>query len=353
MQIDYLFVRSFYRDIPEGDAREAIRFYTQQATSYWDEFGLYSRAAIAWLMQQNGNKEKAAEILAWFRKTATTDKEKGMYWANNRPSYTSLYQPIETHCLIMALFHRIAPDVQEADKMKQWLLTQKRTQNWTSTPATQNAVYALLLTGSNWLSEDPQVTVDYGEEPVVVDGSYLKQEITPSNNQMAIVKSQSSPVWGAVYTQYFAPVTEIKKQKGVLNVEKMLFIEVNNGNEKQLRPVSEGEPLRVGEKAVVRLTIRTDRMMDYVFLKDLRAACFEPAEPFSGSQYRDGIWYYRSSKDISENIYIEHLPQGTFVLEYPVYVARPGKYAGGISTIQCLYAPEFVGHTEGITVTTD
>lgn len=353
MQIDYLFVRSFYRDIPEGDAREAIRFYTQQATSYWDEFGLYSRAAIAWLMQQNGNKEKAAEILAWFHKTATTDKEKGMYWANNRPSYTSLYQPIETHCLIMALFHRIAPDVQEADRMKQWLLTQKRTQNWTSTPATQNAVYALLLTGSDWLSEDPQVTVDYGEEPVVVDGSYLKQEITPSNNQMAIVKSQSSPVWGAVYTQYFAPVTEIKKQKGVLNVEKMLFIEVNNGNEKQLRPVSEGEPLRVGEKAVVRLTIRTDRMMDYVFLKDLRAACFEPAEPLSGSQYRDGIWYYRSSKDISENIYIEHLPQGTFVLEYPVYVARPGKYAGGISTIQCLYAPEFVGHTEGITVTTD
>ena len=96
--------------------------------------------------------------------------------------------------------------------------------------------------------------------------------------------------------------------------------------------------------------IRTDRMMDYVLLKDLRAACFEPAEPLSGSEYRNGIWYYRSSKDISENIYIEHLPQGTFVLEYPLYVARDGKYAGGMASIQCLYAPEFVSHTEGTTV---
>ena len=170
------------------------------------------------------------------------------------------------------------------------------------------------------------------------------------NSTLSVEKSGEAPVWGAVYIQYFAPIPEIKKQKGVLYVEMKLFVEVNYGDEKQLRPVSEGEPLRVGDKAIVRLTIRTARMVDYVFLKDLRAACFEPAEPLSGSQYRDGVWYYRSSKDISENMYIEHLPQGTFVLEYPVYVAREGRYAGGIASIQCLYAPEFVSHTEGTRV---
>ena len=131
------------------------------------------------------------------------------------------------------------------------------------------------------------------------------------------------------------------------DVEKMIFREVTTGEGKQLRPISDGEPLRVGDKAVVRLTIRTDRRMDYVFLKDLRATSFEPAEVLSSSQYRDGVWYYRSSKDVSENIYIEHLPQGTFVLEYPVYVARSGQYASGMATIQCLYAPEYVSHTEG------
>jgi hypothetical protein len=30
-----------------------------------------------------------------------------------------------------------------------------------------------------------------------------------------------------------------------------------------------------------------------------------------------------------------------------------GEYAGGISTIQCLYAPEFVSHTEGNIVKVD
>lgn len=35
LQLEFLFVRSSYRDIPEqGDAREAIRFYTTQAEKH-------------------------------------------------------------------------------------------------------------------------------------------------------------------------------------------------------------------------------------------------------------------------------------------------------------------------------
>ena len=145
----------------------------------------------------------------------------------------------------------------------------------------------------------------------------------------------------------------MKKQKGVLNVEKKLFVETNNGSGQQLRPVSPAEPLRVGDNVVVRLVVRTDREMDYVYLKDLRAGCFEPANQLSGSLYRDGVWYYQSPTDVSENFFFDRLPQGTFVLEYAVYVSRTGEYAGGISTIQCLYAPEFVSHTEGGIVKVD
>ena len=142
-------------------------------------------------------------------------------------------------------------------------------------------------------------------------------------------------------------------KKKVLNVEKLLFVETNNGTERQLRPVTPDEPLSVGDKVVVRLVVRTDREIDYVFLKDLRAGCFEPADQLSGSIYRDGVWYYQSPTDVSENFFFERLPQGTFVLEYAVYVSRTGEYAGGISTIQCLYAPEFVSHTEGNIVKVD
>lgn len=358
-QVEYLFVRSFYRDIPElGEAREAIRYYTRQAETNWKEYGLYSRAAIAWLMYQNGKKETTQDIVAWFRKTATDHAEKGMYWANNRNTFASNRSAIETHCLIMALFQQTDPNQEQTDRMKQWLLNQKRTQNWESVPATQNAIYALLLTGNSWIEETNVCHIRLNDATwSTTDGEtgtgYLK--VNPTITQLTSVKSPvvriqksgKAPAWGSIYIQYFAPLEEVEKQKGVLNVEKKLFVETNESGKREIRPVTEEQPLKVGDKVIVRLTVRSDRDMEYVFLKDLRAGCFEPTQVLSGSQYRDGIWYYRSSKDLSENIYIEHLPQGTFVLEYPVVVSRSGSYTGGISTIQCLYAPEFISHTEG------
>ena len=128
------------------------------------------------------------------------------------------------------------------------------------------------------------------------------------------------------------------------------FIENNSGSGLQIVPVENGK-LRVGDKVIIRLTIRTDREMDYVFLKDLRAGCFEPANQLSGTQFRDGVAYYQSPTDVSENFFFSRLPEGTFVIEYPVYVSRTGEYAGGLSSIQCLYAPEFVSHTEGNNLT--
>ena len=165
----------------------------------------------------------------------------------------------------------------------------------------------------------------------------------------AITKTLSVRVEGNAAVD-FENIDKVEKQKGVLNVEKKLFIENNSGSGLQIVPVENGK-LRVGDKVIVRLTIRTDREMDYVFLKDLRAGCFEPANQLSGTQFRDGVAYYQSPTDVSENFFFSRLPEGTFVIEYPVYVSRTGEYAGGLSTIQCLYAPEFVSHTEGNNLT--
>ena len=361
-QVEFLFVRSSYRDIPElGDAREAIRFYTNQAEKHWNQYSLISKGEIALLMHRNGKKEVSTAILTWLKKTATISEEKGMYWANNRRGSDYFTSPIDTHCLLMSVFNEIAPDTQNTNRMKQWLLSQKQTQNWESVPATVNAIYALLLTGSDWLDTNNTCTAVWGKQTYSTTNgelatSYLKvtvsdkKTIASEGNSISIQKEGSAPAWGAVYEQYFQNINDVKKQKGVLNVEKKLFVETNNGTEQQLRPVTPDEPLRVGDKVIVRLVVRTDREMDYVFLKDLRAGCFEPANQLSGSVYRDGVWYYQSPTDVSENFFFDRLPQGTFVLEYAVYVNRPGEYAGGISTIQCLYAPEFVSHTEGNTV---
>ena len=358
-QVEFLFVRSSYRDIPElGDAREAIRFYTNQAEKHWNQYSLISKGEIALLMHRNGKKEVATAILTWLKKTATISEEKGMYWANNRRGSDYFTSPIDTHCLLMSVFNEIAPDTQNTNRMKQWLLNQKRTQNWESVPATVNAIYALLLTGSDWLNTQNTCVATWdGKTYSTAEGEiatgYLKTILPnePANNSanpvLSIRKEGNTPAWGAVYEQYFQEIDKVKGQKGVLSVEKKLFVETNNGTNRQIRPVTPEQPLRIGDKVIVRLTIRTDREMNYVFLKDLRAGCFEPADQLSGPESRDGIWYYRSPKDVSENFFINRLPEGTFVLEYPVYVSRSGEYAGGISTIQCMYAPEFVSHTAG------
>ncbi len=358
-QVEYLFVRSAYRDIPElGEAREAIRFYTAQAERHWDQYALAGKGEIALLTHRNGKKEVATTILAWLKKTATLSEEKGMYWANNRRGNDYLASPIDTHCLLMAAFDEIAPDPRNADLMKQWLLNQKRTQDWESVPATVNAIYALLLTGGDWLETRNSCVAtwdgkSYGTEEGEIATGYLKTILPnePARRSaspvLSIRKEGDAPAWGAVYEQYFQDIDQVKEQKGVLNVEKKLFVETNDGTQRLIRPVTAGRPLRVGDKVIVRLTIRTDREMDYIFLKDLRAGCFEPVDPLSGTESRDGVRYYRSPKEVSENFFIDRLPEGTFVLEYPVYVARSGEYAGGISTIQCMYAPEFVSHTAG------
>lgn len=357
-QVEFLYVRSGYRDIPEvGEAREAIRFYTAQAEKNWNKLTLYGKGAIALLMQRNGKKEVAGEIIGWLRKTATTSEEQGMYWANNRRGSDFFISPVDVHTLLMAAFQEITPETKENDWMKQWLLNQKRTQNWGTTPSTLNAIHAILLTGSDWLNNANTVAVQWGNKTYSTTSGetatgYVKETLTgdaltSGTNNLLIRKEGDAPAWGAVYYQYFAPVDQVDAQKGVLNVEKKLFVEIYNGTERTIRPMSSEQPLQVGDKVIVRLTIRNDRDMDYVALKDLRAGCFEPANQLSGYSYKNGVGFYRSPKDVSENFFFRRLPKGTFVLEYPVYVSRSGEYAGGISTIQCMYAPEFVSHTEG------
>ena len=356
-QIEYLYVRSHYRDIPEAEAREAVRYFTSRAAASWKQLPLYDRAAIALVLWRNGQKDKAAEIARWFAKTASEDDEMGVYWKNNRRQLASAPSPVETHCLAVAMMRTVLPGQLSEDGMKQWLLCQKRTQMWESNPASMNAIHALLLGGTDWLSEDNRCVVAWGSEEYTTDEGTtavgyrrIVQEpgvTTSIPSTVSIRKEGTSPAWGAVYTQRLVPLREMSKTDGNLDVEKKFFVETNNGEEVQLRELKPGEPLRVGDRVVVRLTLRTDREMTFVALKDLRAGCFEPAEQLSGAASMEGIRYYRNPKDLSENFYFDRLPVGTYVLEYKAFVSRAGEYAGGIATLQCLYAPEFTTRTEG------
>jgi uncharacterized protein YfaS (alpha-2-macroglobulin family) len=159
------------------------------------------------------------------------------------------------------------------------------------------------------------------------------------------------PVWGAAYWQYFEDMDKITSAASSLHLEKNLLKEVMTPTGPQLQPLEAGTDLRTGDKLVVRLTLRTDRALEYVHLKDMRAACFEPITQVSGYQWQEGLSYYQAPRDASMNFFISYLPRGTWVIDYPLRAAQVGEFSNGISSLQCMYAPEFSSHSTGQRVT--
>jgi hypothetical protein len=76
----------------------------------------------------------------------------------------------------------------------------------------------------------------------------------------------------------------------------------------------------------------------------------EPVNVISQYKWQDGLGFYESTKDASTDFFFPNLPKGTFVFEYPLLAGQSGNFSNGITRIECMYAPEFAYHTEGIRV---
>jgi hypothetical protein len=74
-----------------------------------------------------------------------------MYWIANKAGWW--YQaPIETQALLIEAFTEVSNNHKSVDDMKVWLLKNKQTKNWPTTKSTTEAVYALLMQGTDWLN---------------------------------------------------------------------------------------------------------------------------------------------------------------------------------------------------------
>lgn len=365
---EYLFVRSYYQDIPLGEAREARQFYHQLAQQYWAEVmirnastknpQLYTAAINAMLMQRSGERETAQKIIKSLGEHATRSNEMGMYWANNQASPFMFQDAVCTHTIIMQAFEEVGCSEQDMNQMKQWLLFQKQTQAWGNTPATVNAVYALLKAGStNWLASEGGVDIELGKTKInsqsrAAGTGYFKQvldakTIGHSIDKLNITSQSDAPIWGALYWQYYQDVDKVSGSKTGLLVDKAIFIEGTGDKSKVLQAPSASNPIRVGDKIVVRLTVRSNRDLQYVALKDMHSACMEPTEQLSGYKWRQSVGYYQTSKDASTSFYFENLPRGAYVFEYSLFASRAGEYSAGITSVQCLYAPQYSANSEG------
>ncbi len=359
--LEYLYVRSAYTQYPEDEEiKELTDFYRSVTEKYWTSYDLYERALIAVLLQRAGNNRVVQQILNSFREHATVSEEMGMFWPNNRAHVFMSQSAITVHTFIMEAFRAGGARTGEMDQMKRWLLKQKQTQLWESTHATADAVYALLSTGSDWLQGQGATRITVGDRLVeseerelgtgYIKESWSEAAILPEMGKVTVTHRGETPAWGALYRQYYEDLDKIRKTDASLDIEKQLFVEQTDASGTRLMRITDENPLSVGDKVVVRLTVRSDRDLEFVQLKDMRATAFEPVNQLSGIDWQNGLLYYHTSKDASTNFYFDLLPRGTYIFEYAVYVNRSGSYSNGITTIQCMYAPEFTSHTAGIRI---
>jgi hypothetical protein len=371
-QIQYLYMRSFFPDISvPGTVFSAMNYYRKAAVATWTSQPVYMQGMIALFLSRTGDIRTAKDILASLKENATNSPELGMYWKSNQYGYYWQEAPVETQSLLIEVFQELHAEQKNIDQMKYWLLQQKRTSHWPTTKATADACYALLLTGSDWLSAKQNVTIKLGgytvsssEEKTEAGTGYFKKQIpgeqvNPDMGNISITLSDqppspgrqpSSPSWGAVYWQYFENLDHITSAQTGISINKQLFREINSDKGPVLETVSPQNGLKPGDKLVIRLIIKTDRDLEYVHVKDMRAACLEPVNVLSGYKWQNRTGYYETTQDASSSFFFDRLPKGNYVFEYPVFVTTAGDYSNGISSLESMYAPEFAAHSEGIRV---
>jgi len=370
-QIQYLYARSYFPNVKLNKAtQDAVNYYKTQAETYWLNFNIYAKGMLGLAAHRMNIPTLSTDIVKSLKDNAIQHEEFGMYWKSYTSGYRWYEAPIETQAVMIELFDEVANDQESVENLKIWLLKQKQTTNWKTTKQTTEAVYALLLKGTNLLASDELVEITVGGLPInytkTVDDNpynvntqagtgYFKtnwtgEEVKPEMGNVTIKKSTTGVAWGALYWQYFEDLDKITYAETNLKLEKELYKLSHSSEGEKLTKITDNNGLKVGDKIRVRIELRTDRNLEYVHMKDMRASGFEPINVLSSYKYREGLGYYEATKDASTNFFFDYIPKGTYVFEYDLRVQHKGQFSNGITTIQCMYAPEFTSHSDGIRV---
>ena len=326
------------------------RYFIDKLSGEGKELTIYGKALGAIILQQAGKVAEARLFMQSLMEYSVVTDEMGRYFDTPKARYSWFSYKIPTEVAAMEAIQRITKDTKAIDEMKRWLLKQKQTQTWETPIATADAVYALMATGaSDLLANTGGVEITLGKEVIRTPADnaigYIKKTVSGdvmNIKKVSVDKEGTGMGWGAVYAQYLESMDQISGQGNGLSVSRQLY----KGDE----ALNESAPLKVGDKITVRLTVKADRDMDFVQIKDDRAACMEPLQAVSGFRWGNGLGYYQATKDASTQFFIDQMRKGTYVIEYQVYVNRTGEYQAGIATVQSAYAPEFGGHTGGYRV---
>lgn len=365
MMIYYLFVRSEYQKFPVQESfQKEVQYFKGQCKKFWNGKGLQNQCMIALMHLTGDDRSLANSIIKSIAERATRNPEMGMYWKSNPAMYWD-ENALTTQSLIIELFSKSNQNIEMINACKTWLLQQKRTTHWNTTLNTAFAMHALMLQGTSWIKENnaPRITVQGNtkatekiqqvqkDNPVGViqvhwEGGDPDQPASP----ILIENKNEQVLWGGIFMDYLEVADQVKNyQTAPIRIDRKYFQQEKGKANNVLNPI-DLRGLHVGDKVTMRIKLEVDRNMDYVHFSDMRPSGFEPVEVISTYRWRDGLGYYQSTRDDATHFYFDHLPKGSYILEYDCKVQHAGSYSSGISTLQCMYAPEFTAHSDGIKI---
>lgn len=361
--LDYLNTRHYWeKEYPlKGDGKKMKDLVISKAkTAKITDFTFFGLHRAALLFDAYQLKDISKKLMTYLKETSVQSETQGVYWKQNLNDWGWYSSKTVNHAGALEAFNKLTTDQNFVEEMKIWLITQKEVSNWDTSRSTAEVIYTILNSGKSWTSaESDKATIIWGGKELANSDTkatgYVKSAVNSDKMDknlatVTITKPSAGIVQGGLFWQYYEDLDKIKSSESYISITKELYKKVKTVNGEELQKITENSPLKIGDKVTVRMILNTDRNMEFIHLKDMRAAGFEPVDVLSGYQWKNNLGYYQVTKDASTNFYIEYMPKGKYVFEYDYICNAAGTFSNGITTLQNYYAPQMNAHTQGTKV---
>ena len=345
---------------------------------------LYTKAATAIILNINGHKKAARSHLASLLEYSVSTAGAGRWFESPRAPYSWRAYRIPTVVAAIEAMSHVMPDsLHLIDEMRQWLLHERRAQQWDTSLDTADAIYAFLSTAgdtsasASQASLQPTLTVVYKdrqrEDTLIANAPHLQPAVPAAPDTIGTLPSWRAPgrlqsatlssphpdgrlliertgkgvSWVAVSVSQHLPLSSFVSRGDGSGLHIRREIMLPSGG----APLSSSATRRLplGTRVIVRLTIVADRDCDFVVVRDSRAASLSPVVQTSGycrahssgTAYGSLTGYYRTTGDSQTVFYLDKVPKGTHTIETEYTIDREGQHHSGTATVSCAYAPEF------------
>lgn len=321
----------------------------------------FGRAWSARVMARLGDQKTALMLLESALDGAKRDPLLGVYWTPERYSWLWYSDSVEKHAFFLRTLAELKPDDERVPGMLQWLLFNRKGNEWHSTKASAAAVYSILelmqKQGSLSKPEKFHVVWDKQEEIVTVKPTEDRRQplswtvrgrdVTPARGQVELGKEGPGIAFASATWIFSSTKLQEAHGSSLIDLQRRYFRRVHQADGDHLVPLKSGDSVRVGDDIEVRLTVRSKSQLEYVQVKEPRGAGFEETTLTSGYRW-DKLPAYEEPRDTLFNFFVDWLPAGEFELRHSLRPTTPGRYRIGSAVLQSMYSPDVSAYSAGM-----